>query len=65
MDDAAEAARRCAETMYARDKVVQYARDKVVHDLAMDLVEIAPGRAPEFRGGGRSRDLRVSGGDPP
>ncbi|MGH3243514.1 MAG: hydroxyphenylacetyl-CoA thioesterase PaaI [Spirillospora sp.] len=30
-------ARRCAETMYARDKVAQ--------DLAMQVTEIAPGRA--------------------
>ncbi|WP_306303160.1 hydroxyphenylacetyl-CoA thioesterase PaaI [Actinomadura formosensis] len=37
MDDAVEVARRCAETMYARDKVAQ--------DLAMEIVEIAPGRA--------------------
>ncbi|MFA1544209.1 hydroxyphenylacetyl-CoA thioesterase PaaI [Actinomadura monticuli] len=37
MDDAAAVARRCAETMYARDKVAQ--------DLAMEIVEIAPGRA--------------------
>ena len=37
MDDAAEVALRCAETMYARDKVAQ--------DLAMEIVEVAPGRA--------------------
>ncbi|MFF4240818.1 hydroxyphenylacetyl-CoA thioesterase PaaI [Actinomadura geliboluensis] len=37
MDDAAEVARRCAETMYARDKVAQ--------DLAMEVVEVEPGRA--------------------
>ncbi|MFA1551251.1 hydroxyphenylacetyl-CoA thioesterase PaaI [Actinomadura chokoriensis] len=37
MDDAAEVARRCAETMYARDQVAQ--------DLAMEIVEIGPGRA--------------------
>lgn len=35
--DAAEVARRCAETMYARDNVAQ--------DLAMEIAEIAPGRA--------------------
>ncbi|TMQ91121.1 hydroxyphenylacetyl-CoA thioesterase PaaI [Actinomadura soli] len=35
--DEAEVARRCAETMYARDKVAQ--------DLAMQITEIAPGRA--------------------
>ncbi|WP_342787238.1 hydroxyphenylacetyl-CoA thioesterase PaaI [Actinomadura decatromicini] len=35
--DAAETARRCAETMYARDKVAQ--------DLSMRVTEIAPGRA--------------------
>lgn len=37
MTDAAEVARRCAETMYARDNVAQ--------DLAMEIAEIAPGRA--------------------
>jgi acyl-CoA thioesterase len=37
VDDAAEVARRCAETMYARDKVAQ--------DLGMRITEIAPGRA--------------------
>ncbi len=37
VDDAAEVARRCAETMYAQDKVAQ--------DLAMEIAEIAPGRA--------------------
>jgi acyl-CoA thioesterase len=37
MSDAAEVARRCAETMYARDRVAQ--------DLAMRIVEVAPGRA--------------------
>ncbi|WP_433469023.1 hydroxyphenylacetyl-CoA thioesterase PaaI [Spirillospora sp. CA-128828] len=37
MDDSAEVARRCAETMYAQDKVAQ--------DLAMQITEIAPGRA--------------------
>ncbi|MFD0534992.1 hypothetical protein ACFQY7_15810 [Actinomadura luteofluorescens] len=36
MDDAAEVARRCAETMYAQDKVAQ--------DLGMRITEIAPGR---------------------
>lgn len=35
--DAAEVARRCAETMYAKDNVAQ--------DLAMEIAEIAPGRA--------------------
>ena len=35
--DAAEVARRCAETMYARDKVAQ--------DLDMEVTEISPGRA--------------------
>jgi len=35
--DAAEVARRCAETMYAKDNVAQ--------DLAMEITEIAPGRA--------------------
>ncbi|CNG64408.1 phenylacetic acid degradation-like protein [Mycobacterium tuberculosis] len=34
---AAEVARRCAETMYAQDKVAQ--------DLAMEIAEVAPGRA--------------------
>jgi acyl-CoA thioesterase len=34
---AADVARRCAETMYARDKVAQ--------DLAMEIAEVAPGRA--------------------
>ncbi|HLV75479.1 hydroxyphenylacetyl-CoA thioesterase PaaI [Actinomadura hallensis] len=37
MTDAAEVARRCAETMYAKDNVAQ--------DLAMEIAEIAPGRA--------------------
>ncbi|WP_347876711.1 hydroxyphenylacetyl-CoA thioesterase PaaI [Actinomadura sp. 7K534] len=37
MTDAAEVARRCAETMYAKDKVAQ--------DLAMQISEISPGRA--------------------
>ncbi|WP_242902409.1 hydroxyphenylacetyl-CoA thioesterase PaaI [Actinomadura terrae] len=37
MSDAAEVARRCAETMYARDRVAQ--------DLAMRIAEVAPGRA--------------------
>jgi acyl-CoA thioesterase len=36
-EDAADVARRCAETMYARDKVAQ--------DLAMEIAEVAPGRA--------------------
>ncbi|WP_424923467.1 hydroxyphenylacetyl-CoA thioesterase PaaI [Actinomadura bangladeshensis] len=36
-EGAAEVARRCAETMYARDKVAQ--------DLAMEIAEVAPGRA--------------------
>ncbi|WP_242887859.1 hydroxyphenylacetyl-CoA thioesterase PaaI [Actinomadura litoris] len=37
MSDAAEVARRCAETMYARDRVAQ--------DLGMRIVEVAPGTA--------------------
>ncbi|MFS2293338.1 MAG: hydroxyphenylacetyl-CoA thioesterase PaaI [Actinomadura sp.] len=37
MTDAAEVARRCAEAMHARDNVAQ--------DLAMEITEIAPGRA--------------------
>lgn len=37
MSDAAEVARRCAETMYAQDRVAQ--------DLGMQIAEIAPGRA--------------------
>ncbi|MEU5991256.1 hydroxyphenylacetyl-CoA thioesterase PaaI [Spirillospora sp. NPDC047418] len=36
-EDAADVARRCAETMYARDKVAQ--------DLAMEIAEVAPGQA--------------------
>ncbi|WP_341770693.1 hydroxyphenylacetyl-CoA thioesterase PaaI [Actinomadura rubrisoli] len=37
MSDATEVARRCAEAMYARDRVAQ--------DLGMRIAEVAPGRA--------------------
>ncbi|WP_338028245.1 hydroxyphenylacetyl-CoA thioesterase PaaI [Actinomadura graeca] len=37
MSDAAEVARRCAETMYARDRVAQ--------ELQMRIADIGPGRA--------------------
>ncbi|WP_329520287.1 hydroxyphenylacetyl-CoA thioesterase PaaI [Spirillospora sp. NBC_01491] len=37
MSDAAELARRCAETLYARDRAAQH--------LGIEIAEIAPGRA--------------------